>query len=330
MSKIIHVGLPKCASTSLQVLFIQAKGTTFLGKGANATGLEAVKDWMRRTFLGEPPRFRESLYPTKAIRDIFRDALPSDRILSDDEIAAMRAELDTTVRGFKGDPAKLLVSDEVLSGAGFIFFNEPRRRLEGIIQTAGRLFGPDALVVVVMRSQLPFLTSYWKHLIRTGYPFTFGHFLSEQSDDFATASSWRSVTASLFYDHVRRAAAEAGVRVAFVPFEDVTGDQTMLRRVFADEGITMPPGLPHRRRTASDESHILKLKRNRTALRKRGNMFTPEQLQADEPGFRWVIENNTLFDPTPHRERLIEAFRPENRAFAAATGYDLAKMKYPV
>ncbi len=107
------------------------------------------------------------------------------------------------------------------------------------------------------------------------------------------------------------------------------------RRASCVDSSRRPPaarrtGASRDRRTASDESHILKLKRNRTALRKRGNMFTPEQLQADEPGFRWVIENNTLFDPTPHRERLIEAFRPENRAFAAATGYDLAKMKYPV
>ena len=120
------------------------------------------------------------------------------------------------------------------------------------------------------------------------------------------------------------------MRRHLVPLDEPGAREQVDAQIDRRELGAMPPGLPHRRRTASDESHILKLKRNRTALRKRGNMFTPEQLQADEPGFRWVIENNTLFDPTPHRERLIEAFRPENRAFAAATGYDLAKMKYPV
>lgn len=330
MTAIVHVGLPKCASTSLQALFVHATGTTFLGKGKEVSRSALLIDRVQSAILRRPRRLRESLYESGRIRNIFRDALPSDRPLDDAEIATMRRDILAAVARMKGDPSRVLVSDEVLSGMGFIFFNQPRRPLEGIVREVGRIFGGDAAVMLVMRSQMSFLASYWKHLVRTGYPFTWGHFLSEQSSDPVRWDSWRSVTATLFYDRIRREAEAAGVRMVFVPFEDVVGDQTILRAFLDREGIAMPRELPHRRQTNTDESHIAKLERNRTGLRKRGTMFRPEDLEADEAAFRSVLQTRVLLDPVPDRERLTEAFRPGNRAFAEATGIDLKALKYPV
>jgi hypothetical protein len=329
MTKIVHVGLPKCASTSLQVLFVKAKGTTFIGKAAEPTKTELVVARLKELVL-RIPNMRKPNYVTKEVRDIFRELIPSPAEITEGDVLASRRTIDETVGLMRGDTRHVLVSDEVLSGAGFIWWNRERRSLEGIIETVGRIFGRDALVVVVMRSQMSFLTSYWKHLVRTGYPFTYGYFLSEQSSDPEEATNWRSVTRSLFYDRIRRKAEEAGVRVAFVPFEDVVGEGRILREVFAREGVTIPQGLPHRRATNSDESHIVKLKRNRTDLRKRGLMFDPEMLKLDEAAYQTVLTSRVLLDKSPHAERLIEVFRPENRAFMEATGYDLKGWKYPV
>lgn len=330
MTKIVHVGLPKCASTSLQALYTRASGTTFIGKGGEENPVTLFIDRITSRLTGRPPMIRGSSYVSRPVRDIFRDALPSDRVLTESEILQMRRTIDEAVGKRGGDLSSVLASDEVLSGMGFVYFNKPRRRLEGIIEEVGRLFGPDAMVMVVMRSQISFLSSYWKHLVRTGYPFTWSHFLSEQADSYDAEASDRSVTSSLFYDTVRRRAAEIGVRVAFVPFEDVVGPQTILRETLAREGIRIPKGLPHRRRSSTDESHIVKLERNRTQLLRRGLMFRPEELAADEAAFRTVLATRKLQDDTPHRERLTEAFRPENRAFAEATGFDLKSLKYPV
>lgn len=329
MSKIVHVGLPKCASTSLQVLFARASGTTFVGKGAEQTAVEfAIARFKEIVF--RIPNVRESRYVNKPLRDVFRDLLPSDREISESDLIASRRTVDEAVGVLRGDPSRVLISDEVLSGAGFVFFNKPRRPLSGIIDEVGRLFGPDAMVLVVMRSQIPFLQSYWKHLVRTGYPFTFHHFLSEQSSEPEPQDAWRSVTSSLFFDRLRRHAEASGVRVAFVPFEDVTGEGRILREVLAREGIRIPSGLPHRRKSNTDDSHIVKLERNRTQLRKRGTMFSPEDLAADEAAWQQVLTTRKLYGETPHRDRLVEVFRPENRAFAEATGMDLKGFKYPV
>ncbi|MEJ1159544.1 hypothetical protein [Prosthecomicrobium sp. N25] len=329
MTKIVHVGLPKCASTSLQVLFAEAKGTTYLGKGARPTPIEQfIADFKLKVL--RIPTLRGSNYITKAVRDVFRETLPSEVEITESMVLECRRAVDEGIGIFKGDTRHVLISDEVLSGAGFIYFNKPRRPLEGIIEGIGKIFGSEALVVVVMRSQISFLVSYWKHLVRTGYPFTFGYFLSQQSSDPVQADSWCSVTRSLFYDRIRRKAEEAGVRVAFVPFEDVVKEGRILREVFAREGVTLAPGLPHRRQSNTDESHIRKLKRNRTERRARGLMFDPALFERDEAVYQKVLSSGVLLDETPHQERLIEAFRPENRAMAEATGYDLKAWKYPV
>lgn len=329
MTKIVHVGLPKCASTSLQYLFVRASGTSFIGKAAKQTPRELVIARIKEV-LFRTPNLRSSLYITKPLRDVFREMLPSDRPISESDLVECRHRVDEAVGMLKGDPRHVLVSDEVLSGAGFVYFNEPRRPLTGIVDEVGRMFGPEAMVLVVMRSQLSFLQSYWKHLVRTGYPFTFHSFLGHQAGDPEDRADPQSVTSSLFFDRIRRHAEASAVRIAFVPFEDVIGERRLLTEILGREGIRIPGNLPHERKSNTDESHIAKLERNRKDLRKRGRMFAVEDLALDEDEYQRVLSTRKLYGETPHRERLTEVFRPENRAFAEATGVDLKAYKYPV
>ncbi len=329
MKTIVHVGLPKCASTSLQALFARTRGTTFLGKRPEPSASGRIVFFVRAQIFGKEPGERAG-FATDDLRIAVRRTIPGERALAEADFRAARLAVDEAVAGLGARSDRILLSDEVMSGCGFVHFDRPRRSLPDIVEVLGRLFGPDLLVIVVVREQTSFLRSYWKHLVRTGYPFTFAHFLARQSSDPGAANAGPSVTSGLFFDHARRSAIASGVRVAFVPFEDVVGGNRLLRELLAGEGVALPGALPHRNRSWSDAELLSALKHNREHFEGHGRRYAPADVAGDEEAFRRLLSGAEPAEVAAERSRLVEAFRSENRAFSVATGIDLGAWNYPV
>jgi hypothetical protein len=318
LSALVHIGLPKCASTSIQSALAGARGARFLGKSAERPGpLAAIAGWLGRDV-------KRRNYADPVVQDLARHELPHAVALSDATIARRAAHLaDLAAR----TPGKALVlSDEVLSGAGFVVYGRARRSQDQIVDLACRLFGPGTVVVVVLRHPSRFLASYWKHLVQTGYPLSYAGFLEAQQP---AAEGPDKIVDVLRLATLVAAASARGQRVAVAPFEDVVAGGPILVGIAAEVGVTLPSRLPHRRQSLDDTALLARLTENRAGRRRRRDALPPERIAADEARFRRAVERGRLVEPEDFEAPILADLRPEMAALAAA-GLPLERWSYPL
>ncbi|MEM9302340.1 MAG: hypothetical protein AAGE01_09540 [Pseudomonadota bacterium] len=232
----IHIGLPKCASTSLQLRMIDASGANYLGKQLPGSD-EAFLD--------------------QRLTELFRTRLPYDPAAAFD-LASHQRVLGEIIAAAGADSRALMLSDELLSGIGFR--NVPRRQLldpETIFRRLAGLFA-EPRVLIVVRSQMPFLRSYYAELVGHGYNAFFDTFLRTQ------LASPLGLAQVLRYDRYVALARRIFPEVEVVPFEGlVAGEPSTLDALerFGIDGRDLPrtnPSLEKQKLVQVLRSNIIK------------------------------------------------------------------------
>ena len=207
MRKYIHIGLPKCASTSLQNSFFSNHPELLhLGSGFNGiTGRYIGRDIARA--VESDLRFKkEFLWRPEAITDVF--AVHFKRAAEQRDCRAVG------------------LSSEFL---GFTLGNEI-----DVTAKASRLrqvFGENTSVIIVIREQMDLLESLYREMIKGGYPGTYRNFL-----EYTLLYQDRNWCHDFCFD--RLVNLYSGLfgeeRVIVLPFEQLLQDQSMFLQLICD------------------------------------------------------------------------------------------------
>lgn len=149
MKPVIHVGYPKCASTSLQKVFQSNPAIYYLGRGVTGNMIDYIDDDVTQLCEIELKTRRLTSYDPDHARDV---------ILKHIAIAKMQSK-------------QLVLSSEYFSIDDFdnIDLCEKIRRLRAI-------FG-SASILMIIRNQFDWLKSYYKELVRQGYGYNYQEFI---------------------------------------------------------------------------------------------------------------------------------------------------------
>lgn len=190
----LHVGLPKCGSTTLQTAFTETKNTLFLGKP-----------------FPEP----DILYFTRRVAPFY------DVRLIDS--GKYRTAFE---KAFAATPhAHALLSDEILSSVGFAACGGGLSLVQ-IIENYKRLLDVRIEVVVVVREQVRFLKSYFRHMTIVGGDLDYSEFISLM---LLRHESW--LYPVLDYELLHRRLSYVADDVVMVPFERLFSDADYAKSV---------------------------------------------------------------------------------------------------
>lgn len=306
---VFHIGYPKTGTTTLQKSFFDDRRVYYLGKMLRG-GKHAADS---RT----EPSIRLVMDLLSADTTRFEQSLP---------------ELQGLIAAPVATGLPVVLSDEAFTFAEYM-------RLPAISATpvftdhavlAGRFrqLWPEATIIVSIREQKSFITSFYLQSLKTGM--NFQSFPEYVEAAFAT-SDRRSVLNALRYDEMYRAYAGAfgPERVKLLPFETYRKDFSLLLATVAnaagiDVGETLArwggrhdnarkDGYPHARWVHEQLSRSGWRPSERTYLRL---------------SRIWSLVPDSVEMPPEIAGRLDAFFGPSNRALNAATGLDLETLGY--
>jgi hypothetical protein len=319
-----HLGYPKCASTSVQWMLGHMK-VSYLGKLSRQQATKAAAkngrsgpytrfatDDIGRSVRVEVPAAPETIYD--------RDGVAS-------ALGAAVADRKVQRRG------KVYLSDEILSGIGLSLYRQHRVDIGTVARRLADGFGVDTTFVVVIRSQPAMLWSYYRQLLRAGYPLSFETFLLDQALVPTKVESGREsfggIVPHLLYDKVQQVIEPHGT-VHLVPFEAMTSGQAGFDTFLS--AMDLPTGLelPHRNKPAEDlEGTITK---NIEAGRGLARAVPVGLRSRDRRGLR--AQGLTAPSMTGWADKispeLTALFAESNARLAASTGLDLRGYGYPM
>jgi hypothetical protein len=319
-----HLGYPKCASTSVQWMLGHMK-VSYLGKlsrqqaskaaaknGRSGPYVRFASDDIGRAVRVEVPSAPEPIYDRDGVGEALRAAV---------------ADRKAQRRG------KVYLSDEILSGIGLSLYRQHRVDIGTVARRLAEGFGVDTTFVVVIRSQPAMLWSYYRQLLRAGYPLSFETFLVDQAIVPVKAESGREafggLVPHLLYDKVRQVIEPHG-QVTLVPFEAMTSGQDGFDTFLS--AMALPAGLelPHRNKPAEDlDGTIAKnIEAGRglartipVGLRSRDRRMLRAQGVKAPSMTGWADKISP---------ELTALFAQSNAAVAASTGLDLGAYGYPM
>lgn len=229
----IHLGLPKCASTSLQARMAESCPERYLGKF---------------------PVTRDDKFEDDALDELLREKIVYEPASTYDYAAAEHV-LQQVVDEHHRDAGQLLLSDELLSGFGFL--NIPRRRVVDpalIFERLARLFARPR-ILIVFREQHTFLRSYYAELVRFGYNVFFDRFLQAQ------ITSSLGLATLLRYDRYRALAQRYFEDVVVIPMEAIIGAEPRALDLLAEFGVN-GRNLPALNVSKSPDELLIQLRSN--------------------------------------------------------------------
>ena len=188
----IHVGLPKCGSSTLQNSFSETCKALYLGR-------------KNREFInGDIQRFSREIAPSGDIRMLdrryYRHAFATVFEQSEHELA--------------------LISDEVLSSIGFATDGRGNS-LPQIIENFSRVIDCPIEIILVVREQMSFLRSYYTQIVKGQHDFSLNEFLA-----LVLLCKERWVFPMLdFAKVIRRVSAQVN-KVHVIPFEELFFNET--------------------------------------------------------------------------------------------------------
>lgn len=228
---LVHVGLPKAASTSLQHIFARTTSHLWLGK-----------DTQRR-------------YACPRLHELMRYVFP---IVDNDEFQgeSIAAELESYFeKAAKLSKRGLLLSEEILSGAGFVHYSRPALDLCQIAMNFKKCFGERLRLVVVIREQRAYLRSYYMQLVKQGASFDFETFVSLELERHDMR-----VLGMLDYSKTLAFLEENEISHSFHLFEELVRDETGLSRFLGILGVEAPDQhFPKMNRTHPNLYRLLRL-----------------------------------------------------------------------
>lgn len=314
MRKYIHIGLPKCASSSLQQFWNEQPDVYFAGKVKGNYKSEILRSTIRQAVAGVPGMAFDPNACAAVIAESIEDA--------------KRSGFDCYV-----------LSDEILSGMGFIYAFSTAPDGGEICSRILKLFGDDTVFILVIREQLSFLKSYWHQLIVARYPLTFYSFIESQLTaqivEGRSVPQW-NLLPSLHYDRYLRTLRAAGAKVVAAPMEFLVRDQ----RAFSDfiGQLGFPGGdfkLPHANQSKDTAIYRRKLSQNMRRLDGAALRVPLGDWQMDihHKRDKGLGPEDVLYDAEysdSQSARLADMFAASNRALAQETGIDLASLGYRV
>lgn len=171
--RLLHVGYPKCMSTSLQRdFFAKHPEVYFLGSQYPDTAHGWISDEMAS--IGE--------VGLRYAKDLVFDR------------AAAKRYLQKHFDSFEADTARKLLCFSSESMAFTMHYDID------VVTKAQRLrdlFGPDCKVLMIIRNQLDLFRSYYYECVRSGYPGYFGEFI-----EYNYFHQFRSIFSDLLYDRL--------------------------------------------------------------------------------------------------------------------------------
>jgi len=301
MPKIVHLGLPKSASSSLQFFFAECAGVQYIGKNRDASFVNDRVQHIHRKLVPNPA-FDMKLIAGVARR--FKDSLKESGVAAD----------------------SYLLSDELLSGIGFARFRRGAADLPTIIDRLRHIHGTDTQFILVVREQKRLLKSYHGQLIRRGYAVSFETFLSRQGTDHPD-SLHRGVEYGLIVQRCRSAGALLNVFI----FEELMADLSPLLRLFADWGIASPGELPSINKGSTDQRLEQLLAKNRVGKGRRAFIkCSAEEIRDDAEAYERSCEHGVSWAPDHELQRLNDLFRADNNVLSQQLEKNLAGFGYAV
>ncbi len=301
----LHLGLPKCASTSLQRVFAEQGGARFLGKSSR--------------------RHDGLAYREAALEHLFRHTIPyaSEAKVDYDQIAEL---LSKSMLGDGSDDGPFLVSDELLSGCGFRnyrinHFPDPLV----ILYRLRRIFSPLRILVVI-RNQTHFLRSYYSELVKYGYNVAFEIFAHKHLVHDA------GLTNLLRYDRYLALLSAWCDELFVVPFEAlVRADAHARTQLVAFAEIAFEQ-LPHSNPSGSEQELAKRFLENRKSVHDAGRWTPLSELHATEAvigGLNLAQTPANLFWMSDDVRSRWEALgRSSNQKLGKMIGLDLAAYGY--
>jgi hypothetical protein len=229
MKWVIHIGLHKAASTSLQRAFAGTPGILYLGK------------------------FGTSSYRDTATHTMVRDYLAnvSEHGLDMEHVGAWKAGIERSARELGMDC--VVISDEVMSMSGRAF---PYPQL-AVLRKA---FGSDVLII---RNQFDWIRSCYMQQLRMGITCTYQHFVA-----WHTAHLQAGRFSSTQYASICRFMASSGISGTVLPFEHLVDNESPHGNLGRRLGLDLPR-LPRENRSPFELSVIAWLEFNRSVASRR-------------------------------------------------------------
>ncbi len=206
---LIHIGLPKCASTSLQHLLLNQENIYYLGKKYN------------------------NQYRGDELEYFFREYLTKSHEMEYDYSYA-RSVIAPYIDEALVDNKPIVLSDELFSGIGFYsYLSRVFRDPAQILMRLSTLFKDDVIFIVVIREQASFLKSFYAQLINHGYNLTYQQFVF---NELSRPSNMKSV---LSYGQYLKYMLNQFATVRVVLFEQLARKELSFRRVFSEYGANI-------------------------------------------------------------------------------------------
>jgi len=335
LRKYVHIGLPKCASTSLQNSFFSNHPELFhLGSGFEGiTGRYIGRDVAR--VVESDLRFKkEFLWRPESVSAVFNAWFEQAPVAEGCRAAGLSSEF-----------------------LGFTLGNEI-----DVATKAARLrqvFGENTTVIIVIRRQMDLLQSLYREMIKGGYPGTYRNFL-----EYTVLYQDRNWCHDFCFDLLVQRYQELFGReqVVVAPFEQLAGDASGFLRVICDGlHISLPPAGLAVKNTASSLEELELLRRcNEKWPHEFGSAFfqpfhatrlkawfedelgvkLPQERAVDDYArgpmgemARYMLSETSvppldLGVPEALGERLRAIYAPSNRRLAALVGIDLERHGY--
>jgi hypothetical protein len=202
----IHIGFPKCASTTLQIDFFgKHPQILHLGIGYD-NGREYSKQYIDDDVAiaveMELKYKKDLVYDTESVKSIFQKYF--DIADKDENISAV---------GISSENLSLTFTTDI-----------------DVTQKAGRLldiFGPDTKIIILIRNQYDFIQSMYSTYLQNGYPNTFAHFL-----EFTYALQERNFLSDILYYNIYRLYGDlfGPYNIHITPFERLKDDPRQFQK----------------------------------------------------------------------------------------------------
>jgi len=191
----IHIGLPKCASSSIQSYLTDLNLPNYIGKFPHNT-----------------ERKEENPYVTSEIKSFFRETiLYEHELLLDDSV--LFKHLQGLFEPYMNQKSPIIISDEELSG--FCFWNNKFSRAPDILLILKRLkrFFKSLKVLLILREPQQFLRSYYHQMLKMGYNVAYHTFIDSM------LVKRRELIQFFYLDRLITKANEEGIEVIALPLE---------------------------------------------------------------------------------------------------------------
>lgn len=220
----LHIGLPKCASSSLQ-RFLQNAETPYF-------------------YMGKFKRDHRGLaYQNEEIEAIFRTTIPlsSEIIFNYEEI---RSRLKAYFAEYNPQNKPALLSEEVMSGMGVIMHQNNRQLDPYIILHRMKQLFPNLKLLLIIREQFKYLQSYYSELISQGYNIAYDIFVRKHIREHA------GLGYILKYDEFASFLIRTCGEVYILPFESLIRQDDLATSTLAKLDISFTQDFPKARKSA--------------------------------------------------------------------------------